>query len=202
MEKRQLHHLYTKVRFIKPWPFLVLALIFGFISLSALRSNNQHMLKLRDAVYAADQNDQGITEALQALQGYVTSHMNTDLNTGNSTVYPPVQLKYTYDRLVKAESDRIAQQNQAQYNEAVAHCPSSGDSYQEHLNQQDCVLGYLQNEHNITLAPIPDAQYKFDFVSPTWSPDLAGWSLVVTALSALLFVVTFVSGAWLKRSVR
>lgn len=202
MDKRQLHHLYKQIRLIKPWYFLGLALIFGFISLAALRSNNQHMLKLRGAVYTADQNGQGVTQALQNLQEYVTGHMNTNLNTGNSTVYPPIQLKYTYDRLVKAESDQIAQQNQSQYNDAVAHCPSSGNSYQEHLDQQNCVLGYLQNEHNITLPPIPDALYKFDFVSPTWSPDLAGWSLVATALFALLFVVSLVSGTWLKHATK
>lgn len=34
--------------------------------------------------------------------------------------------------------------------------------------------------------PISEDLYKFDFVSPRWSPDLAGWSLV--AMSALFVV--------------
>jgi preprotein translocase subunit SecF len=200
MNKRHLHHVWTWLRRISPWYFLGLALIMVVVSVGALRSNNQHMLDLRNAVYSADEQGVGVAEALQELQTYVTSHMNTSLTTRDG-VYPPVQLKYTYDRLVRAEGDKVAQQNQAQYNEAVAHCPSSGNSYQQHLDQQNCVIAYMQDKHNLTLPAIPDALYKFDFVSPAWSMDLAGWSIVATVVSFALFVILLIADFWFKKNI-
>lgn len=120
MNKRKLHHLWTKVRWIKPWYFLVLAIISGVICVFALRSNNHQMIELRDAVYAADQNESDVQAPLRTLQAYVTSHMNTNLNAGKSPVYPPIQLKYTYERLVQAKQEEFARSNNQLYTEAQA----------------------------------------------------------------------------------
>src|SRR5688572_22368654 len=100
MDKRHLHHVWTRFRLIKPWYFLVLAIISGAICVISLRANNQHMLELRAAVYTADKAGSDTKKPLQDLQAYVTTHMNTDLSAGNTSVYPPIQLKYTYERLV------------------------------------------------------------------------------------------------------
>src|SRR5437870_2847859 len=104
MNKRKLHHAWTKFRAVKPWYFLILALISGVVCVLALRANNQHMVSLRDAVYSADKNGQDVQKPLRDLQAYVTRHMNTNLNAANTSVYPPIQLKYTYERLVQAQS--------------------------------------------------------------------------------------------------
>jgi hypothetical protein len=48
---------------------------------------------------------------------------------------------------------------------------------------------------------IPEALYKFAFVSPRWSPDLAGWSMLVSLLSAVAFIVTFTVHQLFKRYV-
>ncbi|MDB5168853.1 MAG: hypothetical protein JWO41_209 [Candidatus Saccharibacteria bacterium] len=201
MNKRHLHHVWRSLRRVKPWYFLGLTVILAILSVGALRHNNEHMLQLRTAVYTADEKGVAVSESLQELQRYVTAHMNTNLSSGRDGVYPPIQLKYTYDRLVRAESDVVAQQNQTQYNDAVAHCPSSGDSYQAHLDQQNCVIGYMQDKHNVSLPTIPDALYKFDFVSPTWSPDMAGWLIVWTVLSFGLFVVLVIADYWFKKNI-
>src|SRR5579871_4679471 len=92
------------LRFIKPWYFLVLVVISGLVCILSLRANNEHMLGLRNAVFAADKSGNGVTTALQNLQAYVTTHMNTNLSTNNGSVYPPIQLQYTYQRLVQAET--------------------------------------------------------------------------------------------------
>ncbi len=201
MNKRRLHHVWRIYRRVHPLYFLALTILFGIISFGALRANNEHMLGLREDVEKADQSGVGVQESLKALQLYVTSHMNTKLNFGSNPVYPPIQLKYTYDRLVRAESDKVVQANQAQYNDAIGHCPSSGDSYGDHLNQQNCVISYMQDKHNVTVPSIPDALYKFDFASPSWSPDMAGWGIVLTAFSALSFVFLFLSRLWFKKVV-
>ena len=102
MNTRRLHHIWTKVRQVSPWYFLALAIVSTIVCLFALRANNEHMIRLRNAVYTADKNNIDVQGALQKLQAYVTTHMNTNLSAGQGAVYPPIQLKYTYDSLVHA----------------------------------------------------------------------------------------------------
>ncbi len=157
------------------------------------------MIVLRDAVYAADKDNTDIQEPLRALQNYVTTHMNTNLNTGKSTVYPPIQLKYTYDRQVKAETDQLTKANAGLYTEAQAHCEALDSTDFSGHNRVPCIEQYVQSHTTQPLAAIPDALYKFSFVTPRWSPDLAGWSMAAAILSGLLFVITFLIGRLLRR---
>lgn len=85
---------------LKTWHFLALCVLFSVICVLALRDNYQTMTELRDQVYVADKNDGNVEGALQDLRSHVTSHMNTNLSSGHNSVYPPIQLKYTYQRLV------------------------------------------------------------------------------------------------------
>jgi hypothetical protein len=158
------------------------------------------MIKLRNAVYAADKSDGNTQAALQALQGYVTAHMNTNLSAGPDPVYPPVQLKYTYDRLIQAQSNSLAQTNTQLYTAAQHYCEQQDPVDFSGHNRVPCIEQYVQS-HGATLPAIPDALYKFDFISPAWSPDLAGWSLLLAILSFLLFVATFAADRWFKRHV-
>jgi len=172
---------------------MIITLVLVFVSVFALRANNEHMVKLRDAVYTADKDNGDVQGALGTLQRYVTSHMNTDLSGGKSGVYPPIQLKYTYDRLIQAESDELAKTNSSLYTEAQKYCEAQNPTGFYGATRLGCVTDYLTShnqKHDI--APIPDALYKFDFVSPRWSPDLAGWSLVLAAISAAVCVISFV----------
>ena len=198
MDKRHLHHIWTELRWIKPWYFLVLAIIWAVVAVFALRANNQQMITLRDAVYAADKNNTDVQTPLKELQSYVTSHMNTDLSAGHTTVYPPVQLKYTYDRLVVARGSATAEANSKIYNDAQHFCEQQNSTDVSGRNRVPCIQQYVQSHTTAANAPIPDALYKFAFVSPRWSPDLAGWSLVLAILSGLLFIATAI-GRWLLR---
>lgn len=175
---------------LRPSYFLIIAVMSLTIGVLALRSNNQHMVELRDAVYAADEKNDHVAEALQKLQTYVVRHMNTELSS-TTGVYPPIQLKYTYDRLVQAKSDTVAQANQSFYTAAQKYCEAQNPSGFYGATRIGCVQDYLTS-HGLQQdsTQIPDALYKFDFVSPRWSPDLAGWSLVVAAVSGILFVTT------------
>lgn len=95
MYKRHLHHLWRRFRVLKPWYFLVIAAISAIVCVFAMRSNNQHMVVLRDAVYAADEQNGDVATALNNLRNYVYQHMNTNLSTGNTGVYPPIQHNYS-----------------------------------------------------------------------------------------------------------
>lgn len=200
MNKRYLHHIWTKLRVIKPGYFLIIAIISTVVCVFALRANNEHMVELRDAVYAADKNNGNVSDALHNLQAYVTAHMNTNLSSGPNAVYPPIQLRDTYNRLVQAEEQK---QNGSQlYTEAQKYCEQQDSVDFSGHNRVPCIEQYVQS-HGGTAAPanIPDALYKFSFVSPSWSPDLAGWSLLLAAFSWLLFVITFAVNRWFKYHV-
>lgn len=199
MNKRRLHHIWTKVRGISPWYFLVIAVISGVVCVFALRANNQHMIKLRDAVWAADKQNTDIQTPLRNLQAYVTSHMNTNLSTGVS-IYPPIQLKYTYERLQQAQADQLSQGNTQVYTDAQHYCEQQNPNGFSGRGRVPCIEQYVQT-HSATQAPapaIPVAQYEFSFVTPTWSPDLAGWSLLVALLSGLLFLAALVARLWFR----
>ena len=205
MDKRHLHHLWTKLRAVKPWYFLLLLVVLVALSTAALRSNYQHMSRLRTAVYTADQNNGNTVLALQNLQAYVTAHMNTNLAVQGG-VYPPIQLKYTYDRLIQAESAQAAQedaQNTQVYSDAEVYCQAKIPNGFSGSYRISCIQDYIAS-HGITnplaIKQIPDSLYKFDFASPRWSPDLAGWSIVAAVISAVAFVLSWISQRWLRRA--
>jgi hypothetical protein len=202
MNKRRLHHLWTKFRLIKPWYFLVVALTSGVICAFALHYNNIHMLKLRNDVFTADKSNSDVPGALKQLQAYVTAHMNTNLSTGTS-VYPPIQLKYTYQRLLEAQSAQLAQTNTELYTEAQHYCEQQNPVDFSGHNRVPCIEQYVSSRTHdaVQLPPIPDALYKFSFATPQWSPDLAGWSLVLGVVSVLLFVVKFAADRWFRRNI-
>ena len=200
MNKKELHHLWTKLRGVKPWYFLIIALISIGVSATALRANNQYMIKLRDAVYAADKANGDVQGTLQALQAYVVAHMNTNLSAGPQAVHPPIQLKYTYDRLVQAQSDQVAKSNTQIYNDAQHYCEQQNSSDFSGRNRVPCIEQYVQG-HGVNLPTIPDALYKFDFIAPAWSPDLAGWSMVFAVLSSLLFVISLIVYNFFKKNI-
>lgn len=200
MNKRHLHHLWTRFRVIKPWYFLALTVVSGSICAISLRDNYKHMVILRNDVYAADKANGDVMGALNNLRNYVYAHMNTDLATGPDAVYPPIQLKYTYDRLVAAEAARVTAVNTQIYSQAQALCEQLDPVDFSGKNRVPCITDYV-NTHGTKPQPVPDALYKFSFISPKWSPDLAGWSLVITIITAILTSVAFIAQRWFKKNV-
>lgn len=204
MNKRSLHHLWTIIRPIKPWYFLVVGVVCALVCVTALRGNYQTMVRLRQAVYVADagadtQNG-NVEQALQQLRAYVGQHMNTSLSTADG-VYPPIQLVHTYERLVQTEQARVNAANSQVYTDAQARCEAENPSGLSGRSRIPCIEAYVK-ANGVTAKQIPADLYKFDFVSPRWSPDLAGWSLVFTTLFLVLAILRFGVGWLLKRLAR
>ena len=183
--------------------FLLLFVISLVLTLIALRQNNQEMVRLRAAVYAADKNDSDVEKALAELRGYVHSHMNTDLTGGGNAIRPPIQLKYTYERLVAAEQAKANAGNTQLYTEAQNYCQTQNPSSFSGGPRVPCVEEYITT-HGVPASQIniPASLYKFDFVSPLWTPDLAGWSLLLTVLLFIAFVVSFVVDRLLSARIK
>src|SRR5205814_1935226 len=116
-------------------------------------------------------------------QIYVTSHMNASLSAGPNAPYPPIQLQYTYDRAVQAAGTAVNAANAKIYTDAQHYCEQQIPNGFSGRYRITCVQTYVDS-HGVKLPTIPDGLYKFDFLSPRWSPDLAGWSLIATVLSA------------------
>lgn len=190
MDVPQLHHLWTKTRHVKPVYFLTAAAVSGTVCVLTLRHNYLEMSRLRNDVYTADKNDTNVQQALQKLQVYVSAHMNTDLSTPNGP-YPPVQLEYTYDRAVQAAGNAATAANASVYTDAQHYCESAIPNGFSGSYRIQCVQTYIDG-HGATLPTIPDGLYKFDFLSPSWSPDVAGWTLFIT----VVFLVCGI-GSWL-----
>lgn len=197
MNKRKLHHIWTKFRAVSYWYFLIGFLICGAISLYSLRQNNLTMIHLRDAVTQADKDNGDVETALRNLREYVYAHMNTNLSSGNN-IKPPIQLKYRYDRLVAAEQAKYADANTQVYTDAQHYCEQLYPGSFSGGPRVPCITNYVSSHPVASAQPIPDSLYKFDFVSPTWSSDLAGWSLVLAVIFLSLFIIRYGLERWVR----
>lgn len=201
MDKKDLYRLWMRIRPIKVWYIAILLAVSIGITAVALRQNNLGMVKLREAVYQADKDDGDVEAALQQLRAYVHSHMNTSLSSGDSAVYPPIQLKHTYQRLRQAEHTRVQQASAKVYTDAQAHCEKLHPGSFSGGPRVPCIEQYIA-EKGIKERDIPAALYKFDFVSPTWSPDIAGFGVLCSLLLLAALIVRIALGSILKSAAR
>lgn len=198
MNKKSLHHLWQKVRLVRPRYFFIAALIFGLLSVYALRQNNLHMVQLREQVYAADKNNTDVEAALRDLREYVYAHMNTNLDSGNNAIKPPIQLKYTYQRLQEAsQQGSNAVDNNTIYNQAQAYCEQLFPHGLSGSGRIPCIQQYVSSHDLHQAQAVDPSLYQFDFTSASWSFDLAGWSIILASMFALLGVAFFIVERWL-----
>jgi hypothetical protein len=194
MDKQQAPVLYNVklIRHVPTWVFLVLFLMSCAVSVYSLRQNNLHMIKLRNAVYEADKNNGDVNTALNNLRAYVYGHMNTNLSSGGNSIKPPIQLKYSYERLQAASQAQNSSDNSSLYTEAENYCQAQIPANLSFSGRArvPCVQDYVTTHGSSTKA-VSSALYKFDFVSPVWSPDLAGWSLLISFILFLLLSASF-----------
>lgn len=175
----------------------VVALIFSILG---LRHNNIVAGELRQAVVAADETaDRRLIEPkLIRLRQHVLGHMNTSL--GQETSQAPIQLPYLYYRdTIAVYEASVAQVGVTQLEilkTARQICEIDERRIEERLN---CILQETQRRggpNYPTMRVLPKDYYVFDFESPAWSPDLAGWSLVVLVLAGVSLL-----GRWATRVI-
>jgi len=203
MDKKRLHHKLTRLERIPYWGLFIAGVLLLFVSVFALRANNQTMIELRQAVFTADEQDGDVEKALTDLREYVYSHMNTSLTSGDNAIRPPIQLKYRYERLVIAEQAKQNTDNETIYTDAQNFCEQQISTGFSGRNRLECIKTYIDtNGIKTTEVNIPDDLYKFDFISPSWSPDLAGFSLLASIICFMLFAVASISKLIIKRELK
>lgn len=186
-----------RLKVVKTWQLVLLLVLMGFVAATFLRLNNTGMIERRNAVYAADKsgNADDIIYRLSDLQRYAASRMNADTGV--------FYLQDTYNRDVKelvAKSSATSSSNQTVNDAAEAVCKPQFSSWSPAYVQ--CFVNELNKHTGSNTLPsvqLPaPALYRYSFVSPFWSPDFAGWSLVLCAVLLIAIVTRLVSIAVLK----
>ncbi|HEX9679436.1 MAG TPA: hypothetical protein VGA08_02335 [Candidatus Saccharimonadales bacterium] len=197
MNKRRLHHYWRYIRELRTWHIIILLIASSLLSIWALRLNSQELEPFLRRVIAADQNNQGIDKALRDLGNYITNHMNT-------MVDEPIQLAYSYDRDTQAILDRAeGSANGDIYKKAQVECedPSVLLSVRA-LCIQDYVTKHAKPGQSPQAIKFPDkALYTYSFISPMWSPDMAGFLILITAVLALMLMARIIAGWLVKRTL-
>lgn len=201
MDKKFFRHFQKNLRLVNIWALLAVSIVSGVVCVFALRNNNQTAIQLRDKVSQADKENGDVEGALRELRTFVYGHMNTNLASGPNSIKPPIQLKYRYERLVKAEQKKAGAETAKIYTSAQKYCEKKFPVGLSGSGRIPCIKEYI-SKRKVTENAVPDSLYKFDFVSPVWSPDLAGWSLIVASTSFALFVIRFGMDKWIKAELR
>ncbi len=188
-DKGQIRRSIKKLQRLKTWQLIVLLILASFLAATFLRLNNIGMVQRRDAVLAADTvgNDNNTITRLYDLQRYVSAHMNTDMGKGMylvSSYKRAVQAAYT-----KASSDtnpngniyvkaqQVCEPQFTRWSEAYVQCTTSE------------LAKYPAAANLVGAVNLPHADtYLHDFASPLWSPDFAGWSVLVCIALILMII--------------
>lgn len=191
VNKRQVRRNIKQLQRIKTWQLVILLILSCFITATFLRLNNINMVERRTAVTKADSvGMNSITQdRLYDLQRYATAHMNTDMGKG-------IYLEAAYKRDVRSAYEGASATNNV-YKKSQEVCMPQFTSWSEAYVQ--CTIGELAKYpgSNSLVLPVADT-YLHVFASPMWSPDFAGFSLLISVVIFIMIIVRLTSVGVLK----
>lgn len=177
---------------VRTWQLVLILVLFGMVSATFLRLNNIGMIERRAAVFSADKtgDQETIRARLFDLQRYTSGHMNAD----SGTIYLEAQYRRDTQAAIEAASardsgnninvkaDQVCKAQFGGYSQAYVQCFASElAKYPAGANQPD-------------KADLPNpALYRHNFSSPLWSPDFAGFSLVICMLIAIVIIARLIA---------
>ncbi len=202
-DKREVRRSIKQLQKVKTWQLILLFILTCFISATFLRLNNIGMIERRNAVISADESgdEQSTIARLYDLQRYVSAHMNTNMGGG-------MYLEDSYKRDTQEAYDRAAVDSNPSgniYKKAQEVCAPQFSRYSYQYLQ--CTTGELAKYPSASdlvssiKAPKADS-YKHDFISPAWSADFAGWSVLVTVVIGLMILTRLVALLILRALLR
>ena len=198
---------------IKTWQLVILLIMSGFISATFLRLNNVGMVERRESVEHADKAGDivNLQQRLYDLQRYVSTHMNAD----PGKIALDHMYKQMYDRKLKEFEEEIKNQsNNDTVSKVRAVCDARArqGGYGRATTQADPRYVSCINEEwekypaakvaNLQFEAPSTEPYYHTFVSPIWSADYAGWSLLVTIFIAMIIIMRLVVLGVLKLMLR
>ena len=187
-DNRQVKRNIRQLQRVKTWQLVILLIIAGFIAATFLRLNNVGMVERRNAVIAADKDGDPvmIQNRLFDLQRYVSAHMNTDMQS----IYLENQYKRDSERII-GQAGGDDNPNGNIYKKAQEVCAPRFSGYSQAYLQ--CTVNYLAQyspaDNPTSTVTLPKADtYRHSFASPLWSPDFAGWSVLICILIIIMIV--------------
>jgi len=202
-EKSRMKQSLAGLQRVKTWQLVILLIIVGFIAATFLRLNNIGMVQRRDAVISADKegDEQALINRLYDLQRYVSAHMNTDLGRG-------VYLENSYTRDLQDWQTNAygdGNPNGNIYKKAQEVCAPQFHSYSYAYLQ--CTTNELA-KYPAAADPATDTSkprqeaYIHAYATPFWSPDFAGWSVLICVVLIVLIGIRLLSVAVLQVMVK
>lgn len=176
-----------KSAIVRIYVTLGLLLLFVFLSFYGLYSNSNGSKERYETLIATDKAGGDVETALNDLRVYIYSHMNTQIGS-DTGIKPPIQLEGTYERLVAEEEERVSKINEDLYATAQVECERSLPTGFSGSNRLACIERYVDN-NSVKAQTIEDDFYKFDFAPPLWSPDLAGFSILISIILGLVLII-------------
>jgi len=182
---------------VRTWQLVLILVVLALITATFLRLNNIGMIERRTAVFSADKtgDQETIRARLFDLQRYTAGHMNAD----SGTIYLEAQYRRDTQAAIEAASARDSGNNINQ--KADQACKAQFGGYSQAYVQ--CFASELAkypagaNEPDKANLPNP-ALYRHDFSSPAWSPDFAGFSLLICVLLTIVIVARLLALALLR----
>lgn len=186
---------------IKTWQLVLVLIVMLLLSATFLRLNNIGMIERRTAVINADKaGDEEVTRArLFDLQRYSAAHMNAD--TG--VVYLVEQYQRDTQAAIAAASAREGENNINAKADAVCKAQHAGYS-QAYVQCFAAELAkYPSGINSPDKANLPSPSlYRHTFFSPIWSPDFAGFSILICLLITVVILLRLASLLLLRALLR
>jgi hypothetical protein len=201
VDKRQIRRGIGWLQRVRTWQLILLLIVAGLLCATFLRLNNIGMIERRTAVLSADK--QGDPEIIRArlfdLQRYSSAHMNAD----SGTIY--LQEQYARDTKASIAAASAAGSVDNINRLADETCKAQFGGYSQAYVQ--CFASELAKVPSGTNAPdkanLPNPSlYRHSFASPAWSPDFAGFTLLICGLIVVLIVTRLLSLLLLRALLR
>ena len=221
LSKNKLKQSLTKVFRLSSWKIVLILILFGFLTATLMRFDHIKMTELRDAVMAADaeNDDEKIASAISELHDFTLHHIifNTVEENGTQKVTfgtGPFYLENQYLRkaneaiaAAKAEIEKNSSNpNGNIYKKAAEICDARSRAngwgfnaryiqcYQDELAKYPD-LGTLDAEG---AAQLPSTElFRHEFSSPLWYPCWSGICLLICIILALILIVRFIIWAFI-----
>lgn len=190
-DKQHIKRSIKQLQRVKTWQLVLLLILALLLSATFLRLNNIGMIERRTAVFHADEigNEETTRSRLFDLQRYAASHMNA--NSG--TIYLEEQYKRDTKKAIAKASASNKPNNINVKADAVCKAQFGGYSqaYVQCFASELAKYPASDQPSKVTL-PNPNL-YRHEYFSPSWSPDFAGFSVLICLFITVMIVVRLVS---------
>lgn len=170
--------------------FVGLAVILFAAGILGLRQNNLEAAEIVSELKLRDARGEDVRSEIETeLREFVFTHMNA-----SSAIYLEGEHRRAEIAAQRASDEAV---DGSVYDAAMEACDQAGRAPTENA---ECVQDYVASRTDVVdEVELPTVgEFTYVYYSPTWTPDLPGWSLLGASLSTLAAVIVYIR-YWLRR---